>query len=98
MESSSIKLQILSYIKANIDNRQLVSYASICKNVNNTTDSYVATALNRLINERLVFHLGRERVYGYGITAKGLEYLKACENRQEISKLTLLLKRIAGLT
>jgi hypothetical protein len=94
MENLTIKLQILNYIKVNTDNRRLVSYIDICTNIKNTSNSYIATALNRLINERLIFHLGTERSYGYGITAKGLEYLKIQKNKQDISKLTLLLKSI----
>jgi hypothetical protein len=97
MDNLTIKLQILNYIKANTDNRRLVTYLQICNNIKNTSNSYIATALNRLLNERLVFHLGTERSYGYGITTKGLEFLKTHENRQDVSKLTLLLRQIAGL-
>jgi len=94
----SIKLQILNYIKANTDNRRLVSYPNICDNIKNTTESYIATALNRLINEKLVFHMGNEGNFGYGITAKGLEYLKTHENKQEVSRLTKFLMQISGLS
>jgi hypothetical protein len=95
---ATIKLQILNYVKANTDNRRIVSYADICHNVKDSTNSYIATALNRLINERLIFHLGNEGSYGYGITAKGLEFLKLHENERDVSKLTELLKNISGLS
>jgi hypothetical protein len=97
MDNPTIRLQILEYIKANTDNRRLVSYQSICENIKGTNNDYIATALNRLLNERLVFQIGTQRSYGYGITAKGLEYLKTFENKQEVSKLTKLLQTIAGL-
>jgi DNA-binding PadR family transcriptional regulator len=98
MQDPSIKLQILNYIKINSDCKRLVSYSNINKNIKDTSESYIATALNRLLNERLVFHMGTEGTYGYGITAKGLEYLKNYENKQEVSRMTKFLMQISGLS
>jgi predicted MarR family transcription regulator len=91
------KLKILNYLKSNTDNNMLVSYPEICCNISNTTDSYIAIALRRLVKENLIFHNGTSKNYRYGITIKGLRYLKAEENKQEIHSLTLLLKQIAAL-
>ena len=97
MKYPTIKLKILHYIRTNTDEKRLVSYSDICSNICDTTDAYIAIALTRLVKENIVFHTGNIRGYEYGITIKGLELLKAYENKQEISKLTLLLKQIARL-
>jgi DNA-binding PadR family transcriptional regulator len=97
MTSDSVKLQILSYIKQNTDNLHLVTYPEICSNLFDTTDSYIAVALRRMVKESLIFHRGSYHSYSYGITVKGLKYLKDFENAQELEKLTFILKQVAGL-
>ena len=96
--TETIKLQLLVYIKDKTDNMHLVTYPQICNHLTNTTDAYISILLVRLTKEGLLFRKGSYHNYNYGITVKGLQFLKNYQNEREVFRLTSILKQLAGLT